>query len=364
MPLNLGPIAMRRIILFCSTLLALAACGYAADVSHPETADELWDHIGQLEEAAPVSDRAQQLERLENLRGALLEFETRFTTDPRRWDAKLTRVQVESDRAQRDNRQPDMAALLALVKEIGAAPDALPTAKADARYLQAEVHIEALDSAGASADRAARAAAETDIAELRKNYPDDPRTAMMQFELAQILKLRDPGAAESILRELEASPDIHVAARAQQQMESLQSVRKLAKEPLDLKFRAVDGKEVNLAKLRGNVVLVDFWATWCGPCRAEIPHVVAAYNQLHKDGFEVVGVSLDQDKERMLSFIKNAGMTWPEYFDGKTWGNEISARFGIKEIPTAWLVDKKGFVRSTEARGVGLAEQVRKLLAE
>jgi thiol-disulfide isomerase/thioredoxin len=126
----------------------------------------------------------------------------------------------------------------------------------------------------------------------------------------------------------------------------------------------VDGTDVDLAKLRGKVVLVDFWATWCGPCRMEMPNVVAAYNQLHKDGFEIVGISLDQSKEKMLGYTQQAGMPWPQYFDGKGWQNDISSRYGIYSIPSAWLVDKKGFVRSTQARGADLAGQVKALLAE
>jgi thiol-disulfide isomerase/thioredoxin len=211
---------------------------------------------------------------------------------------------------------------------------------------------------------AARVALDTDIAALRKNYPDELRTAMTQFSWVDILKPRDPVRAEVILRDLASNKDPRVAGEAQRQLGSIQMQRKLAKEPLDLKFKAVDGTQVDLAKLRGKVVLVDFWAVWCGPCRMEIPNVVATYKQLHKDGFEIVGISLDQDKDKLVSFTNQAGMTWPQYFDGKMWSNEISSHFGISAIPAMWLVDKKGFVRSTEARGSELAERVKKLLAE
>jgi thiol-disulfide isomerase/thioredoxin len=138
---------------------------------------------------------------------------------------------------------------------------------------------------------------------------------------------------------------------------------KLKSAPLDLKFTALDGTEVDLAKMRGKVVLIDFWATWCGPCVKEIPNVVEAYEELHPKGFEVIGISLDQDKAKLEAFIKEKGMAWPQYFDGKGWQNEISSRFGIQSIPAMWLVNKKGILVSTNARK-NLQDEVEKLLAE
>jgi len=127
--------------------------------------------------------------------------------------------------------------------------------------------------------------------------------------------------------------------------------------PLDLKFTAVDGRAVDLSKLRGKVVLIDFWATWCPPCRGEVPNVVAAYQKYHSQGFAIMGVSLDSDKDALLSFTKENGMVWPQYFDGKGWDNDISKGFGIDSIPAMWLVGKDGKVITTNARD-DLAGQV------
>ena len=353
---------MRRILILITFLPIGLACG--EDLSQYKTADELWNHLETLENTPPVNDRAQYIQQLGNLRGALLEFETRFGNDPRRWDAKLLGVQIESMRARVEGRRPDNAALLQVAKDIVSATDAPSSARADARFLIAKAHLEALARPAGTVDPGGLAAVEADIGQLGKDYSGDQRIAVLQLELAVFLERHDPNAAESMLRTLETSQDIHVAALAQQQLASFESTRQLGKAPLDLKFKAVDGTDVDVAKLRGKVVLVDFWATWCGPCRMEIPNVVATYNQLHKDGFEIVGISLDQSKDKLLGYTQQAGMTWPQYFDGKGWANDISSRYGINAIPAAWLVDKKGLVRTTQARGADLATQVKALLAE
>ena len=131
--------------------------------------------------------------------------------------------------------------------------------------------------------------------------------------------------------------------------------------PLDLKFTAVDGKKVDLSKMRGKVVLIGFWATWCPGCREELPVILGAYKKYHDKGFEVIGISLDQDKDEMLDFTKKNGMVWPQYFDGKGWENSISHGFGISGIPVTWLIDKKGIIMTNE-EAYNLNDEVEKLL--
>ncbi|MBK8036103.1 MAG: TlpA family protein disulfide reductase [Verrucomicrobiaceae bacterium] len=148
---------------------------------------------------------------------------------------------------------------------------------------------------------------------------------------------------------------------AERFLKKLQAAAALKSKPLDLKFTAVDGREVDLSKMRGKVVLIDFWATWCGPCVAELPNVKKAYKDLNPKGFEIIGISLDSDKAELEAFVKKEEMGWPQYFDGKGWKNDISSLHGINSIPAMWLVNKEGMVVDTNARD-GLAEKVATLL--
>ncbi len=150
-------------------------------------------------------------------------------------------------------------------------------------------------------------------------------------------------------------------AAAEKMLKSIKATAELKSKPLDMKFTAVDGREVDLSKMRGKVVLIDFWATWCGPCVQELPNVLKAYKELHPKGFEIIGISLDSDKEKLESFVKEKGMDWPQFFDGKGWKNEMATTYDIHSIPAMWLVDQKGMVIDTAARG-GLEGKVAKLL--
>lgn len=198
---------------------------------------------------------------------------------------------------------------------------------------------------------------EKGVREVMKEFPD--RTEVYGA-LMEVVNGTSPEHAAELAREIR---DSKAPENVRQAAAALLKKFKLVGKPLDLRFTAIDGREISIASLKGSVVLVDFWATWCGPCVGEIPNVKAAYAKLHPKGFEILGISFDQEKDALEEFVKKKGMTWPQYFDGEGWQNKFGQEFGINSIPAMWLVDQKGILRDLNARE-GLTEKVEKLLAE
>ncbi len=125
-----------------------------------------------------------------------------------------------------------------------------------------------------------------------------------------------------------------------------------------------EGNPVKLSSLRGNYLLVDFWASWCGPCRSENPNVVAAYNKYHEKGFDILGVSFDQpgQKEAWLQAIEDDGLTWHHVSDLQGWGNAAGALYGIRSIPASLLLDPDGVIIAKNLRGKDLTDKLAELL--
>ena len=130
----------------------------------------------------------------------------------------------------------------------------------------------------------------------------------------------------------------------------------------DIIMNNPDGEALRLSDLRGKVVLIDFWASWCGPCRRENPNLVRAYEKFHSKGFEVFSVSLDSNKDKWNNAITKDGLVWENHVsDLRGWKNEASGEYGISSIPHAILVGKDGVIIRTHIRGAALETELEKL---
>lgn len=138
---------------------------------------------------------------------------------------------------------------------------------------------------------------------------------------------------------------------------------KVGSEAPDIVLANLDGKDVSLSSLRGKVVLIDFWASWCGPCRRENPNVVKTYKKYKNKGFEVYSVSLDSNKQRWMAAIEKDGLIWDAHVsDLKKWSSQPVGLYGVNSIPRTFLIDRDGKIIAKNLRGPALENKIKEVL--
>ncbi|HKP85804.1 MAG TPA: TlpA disulfide reductase family protein, partial [Blastocatellia bacterium] len=159
---------------------------------------------------------------------------------------------------------------------------------------------------------------------------------------------------------LEADPDANDAA----QVRAIIANPKMTGERFALPFKvtSTEGTELSLDKFKGKVVLLDFWASWCGPCREDTPEVRRIWKKYSGDQFVILGISLDMNRNAFESYIRQEEMTWPQYYDGRGWDNQVSRLYNVHGIPHTILIDQEGVVRAVGLRGGNLSNKIGELL--
>ena len=323
-----------------------------------KTADELWAHFQALDrgprgQGTTPPERAKVFQEFVNdLRATAELFAKKYPTDPRRWEARLTADRL----TQRVANAKPQSEVEKLYREAAEAADAPTEIKARARLGLIQMHREALKD---EPPKEKVQAVEAEIIAFAHDFPKHDALGQLVPARALLWERRDRARTITLLTELTMHENPEVAREAA----ALLRFKNILRQPFPLKFTALDETEFDLESLRGKVVLVFFWSTASTAAVAEIPAIVAVQEKCRESGFEVVAISADTNQERLAAFLKEKNLAWPTYFDGKGSRNAIASSYALRTLPAMWLVNKKGFVTSTDARGE-LEDLVKKLLSE
>jgi thiol-disulfide isomerase/thioredoxin len=340
--------AVSSLMKFLPAMLAVFALGILDARAEEEAAawEKLQDEAAQLTDGLPENEAEGTKLLSERLTAQLehfKEFLAKYPQSPNRWEARMALMQIGNSLDMLQNREPDLAAQSVELQSIADDKDAPENIRADAGLVLLQIA-----SAGFDKERTEDSARglSSAIAKFLETHPDDARAPALKLTEAQALETFDPDRARALYEETAKNEDKEISDAAKSGLELMAMRNK----PLELSFTSVDGKKVDLADLRGKVVLVDFWATWCPPCVEEVPSLVETYGKFKDKGFEIVGISLDQDKSALEKFTAENKMTWPQFFDGKGWDNELAKRFNIQSVPTMWLLDREGKLADANPR--------------
>lgn len=200
-----------------------------------------------------------------------------------------------------------------------------------------------------------------EVARLRQAHPLQYDTGRMELQLVKELMIADDyeAARREATTLLGGAADEEFKERARKLSGQLARHGK----ELELEFTDLDGRQVRLADYRGKVVMIDFWATWCVPCLQALPDLKQLYADLHGQGFEILGISFDEEDEALKEFLVRQKMTWPQHRGGLPEDNVLGQQLDIATWPTVWLVDKRGVLRDLTGE-YSVRKTVQSLLAE
>jgi len=195
-------------------------------------------------------------------------------------------------------------------------------------------------------------------------YPKDKAAAEL-IELGIRFSYEDAKQRDDLEKMLvHKFPDSQQAQALKQKMNADKKLQRAKGKLFELKFTdQLTGKKIDLADLKGKIVIVDFWATWCGPCLMELPRMKKLYTKYKGQDVEFIGISLDKNIKKLKTFCKEKEINWPQYCEGNGWKTTLIQKWGINSIPRIFILDKQGKIYSADARG-RIEEIIKRLLIE